>query len=288
MPANAEIKKMALLSFEKKYRVRGGTLIGGDLFDFWVGPFYVGFFGVTTAFFALLGTILILWGAADQGTWNPWLINIAPPDLSVGLGMAPLMEGGLWQIITICAVGAFCSWALREVEICRKLGIGYHVPFAFSFAIFAYVTLVVLRPLLMGAWGYGFPYGIFSHLDWVSNTGYAYLHFHYNPAHMLAVTFFFTTTFALALHGGLILSAANPEKGEEMKTPDHEDTFFRDFIGYSVGTLGIHRVGLLLALNAGFWSAICIIISGPVWTKGWPEWWNWWLEMPIWGANVGM
>jgi hypothetical protein len=29
----------------------GGTLIGGDLFDFWVGPFYVGFFGVTTLFF---------------------------------------------------------------------------------------------------------------------------------------------------------------------------------------------------------------------------------------------
>ncbi len=39
---------MAMLSFEKKYRVGGGTLIGGDLFDFWVGPFYVGFFGVTT------------------------------------------------------------------------------------------------------------------------------------------------------------------------------------------------------------------------------------------------
>ena len=193
---------MALLSFERKYRVRGGTLIGGDLFDFWVGPFYVGFFGVTTAFFALLGTILIFWGAAHQGTWNPWLINIAPPDLSYGLGVAPLMEGGLWQIITICAPGAFISWALREVEICRKLGMGYHVPFAFSFAILAYVTLVIFRPLLMGAWGHGFPYGIFSHLDWVSNTGYAYLHFHYNPAHMLAVTLFFTTCFALALHGG--------------------------------------------------------------------------------------
>ena len=39
---------MALLSFERKYRVPGGTLIGGNLFDFWVGPFYVGFFGVTT------------------------------------------------------------------------------------------------------------------------------------------------------------------------------------------------------------------------------------------------
>ena len=48
---------MAMLNFEKKYRVRGGTLVGGDLFDFWVGPFYVGFFGVTTIFFAVLGTV---------------------------------------------------------------------------------------------------------------------------------------------------------------------------------------------------------------------------------------
>ena len=99
-------------------------------------------------------------------TWNLWQINIAPPDLKYGLALAPLKEGGLWQIITICAIGAFVSWALREVEICRKLGIGYHVPFAFSFAILAYVTLVVIRPLLMGAWGHGFPYGIFSHRNW--------------------------------------------------------------------------------------------------------------------------
>jgi hypothetical protein len=42
-------------------------------------------------------------------------INIAPPDLEYGLALAPLMEGGLWQIITVCAIGAFGSWALREV-----------------------------------------------------------------------------------------------------------------------------------------------------------------------------
>ena len=41
-------------------------------------------------------------------------------------------------------------------------------------------------------------------------------------------------------------------------------------------------IQVLLALNAGFWSAVCIIISGPLWTKGWPEWWNWWLNLPIW------
>jgi photosynthetic reaction center L subunit len=273
---------MAMLNFEKKYRVRGGTLIGGDLFDFWVGSFYVGFFGVTTIFFTFLGTALILWGAAQSGVWNIWQINIAPPDLKYGLGPAPMMEGGLWQIITICALGAFISWALREVEICRKLGMGLHVPAAFSMAIFAYFTLVVIRPVLMGAWGHGFPYGILSHLDWVSNTGYQYLHFHYNPAHMIAVTFFFTTTLALSLHGALILSSTNPQPGHNVKTPEHEDTFFRDIIGYSVGTLGIHRVGLFLALSAGFWSAVCIVISGPFWTKGWPEWWTWWLNLPIW------
>ena len=82
---------MALLSFERKYRVRGGTLIGGDLFDFWVGPFYVGFFGVTTIFFAALGTLMIAFGASLGDTWESmvdfnqpatnrvWFIGCASP-----------------------------------------------------------------------------------------------------------------------------------------------------------------------------------------------------------------
>ncbi|MFZ9133605.1 MAG: hypothetical protein ACO21B_10380 [Gemmobacter sp.] len=106
-------------------------------------------------------------------------------------------------------------------------------------------------------------------------------------AHMIAVSLFFTTTLALALHGALILSAANPGKGKVMKTPDHEDTFFRDFIGYSIGPLGIHRLGLLLALNAGFWSAVCIVISGTIWFEAWVDWWDWWLELPWWVDIAG-
>jgi hypothetical protein len=72
-----------------------------------------------------------------------------------------------------------------------------------------------------------------------------------------------------------------------VKTPEHENTFFRDAIGYSIGTLGIHRLGLFLALSAVFWSAVCIIISGPFWTRGWPEWWGWWLNLPIWQLEGG-
>jgi photosynthetic reaction center L subunit len=274
---------MAMLSFERKYRVRGGTLVGGDLFDFWVGPFYVGFFGITTIFFTLVGTTMIIWSAVMGPSVSVWQINVAPPDLSYGLRMAPLVEGGLWQIITVCALGAFGSWALREVEIARKLGMGLHVPVAFSFAILAYVTLQIIRPVLMGGWGHAFPYGIYSHLDWISNIGYQYLHFHYNPWHMVAVSLFFATTLALSMHGGLVLSSTNPKKGQMVKTPEHEDTFFRDFIGYSVGTLGIHRLGLFLALAAVWFGAVCIVVSGPFWTRGWPEWWTWWLNMPIWG-----
>ncbi len=273
---------MALLSFERKYRIAGGTLVGGQLFDFWVGPFYVGFFGVTTIFFALLGTLLIFWSAAIGPSWEPFQISIDPPPLKYGLGFAPLRDGGLWQLVTICAIGSFVSWALREIEICRKLCIGWHTPIAFLVAVFAYVSLVVIRPMLLGAWGHGFPYGITSHLDWVSNIGYQFLHFHYNPAHMLAVTFFFTTTMFLGLHAGLILSTVNPsQKNEPAKATEHENAYFRDYIYYSVGAYGLHRLGAFFALNAGFWSAICIILSGPFWTEGWPYWYNWFLSIPI-------
>ena len=99
---------------------------------------------------------------------------------------------------------------------------------------------------------------------------------------MLGVTFFFATTLALSLHGSLVLSSTNPQKGQRVKTPEHENTVFRDYVGWSIGTLGIHRLGLFLALSAGFWSAVCIVISGPFWSRGWPEWWSWWLNLPIW------
>ena len=112
---------MSMLNFERKYRVRGGTLVGGDLFDFWVGPFYVGFFGVTAAFFSLVGTLMIVWGASQGGTWNLWRINIAPPDLKYGLGMAPLMEGG--SIVCISSTAATLPFAYLPAYHTSKGGL---------------------------------------------------------------------------------------------------------------------------------------------------------------------
>jgi photosynthetic reaction center L subunit len=25
-----------------------------------------------------------------------------------------------------------------------------------------------------------------------------------------------------------------------------------------------------------------MIISGPFWTRGWPYWWSWYLNIPVW------
>ena len=94
-PARSGEPTMAMLSFERKYRVRGGTLIGGDLFDFWVGPFYVGFFGVTTIFFAVLGTALIVWGAAHRADLEPLADQhrAAGPELRPGARAAARRAG---------------------------------------------------------------------------------------------------------------------------------------------------------------------------------------------------
>jgi photosynthetic reaction center L subunit len=99
------------------------------------------------------------------------------------------------------------------------------------------------------------------------------------------VTCFFTTGLLLAMHGGEILGAANPGFDEPVKYGEPESNYFRDTIGYSIGELGIHRLGYLLAINASVWSGVCMLMAGPFWTRGWPYWFDWYLNIPIWNAT---
>ena len=75
------------------------------------------------AFFALLGTFLIFYGASMGETWNPWLISIEPPDLEVGLACS-LDKGGIWQLVTICAHGAFSFLGIKASRNFKKTGNG--------------------------------------------------------------------------------------------------------------------------------------------------------------------
>jgi photosynthetic reaction center L subunit len=170
------------------------------------------------------------------------------------------------------------------VEICRKLGMGYHVPVAFGFAILAYVTLVVDPPGAAGRLGHGFPYGICSHLDWVSQRRLPVPALPLQPgAHARRSRFFFTTTLALA-HARRP-GAVGHQPGQGRSGEDRRSTRTPSSATSSAtrsARWASTASGLFLALAAVFFSAVCIVISGPFWTRGWPEWWSWWLDLPIW------
>ena len=277
---------MAMLSFERKYRVPGGTLVGGDLFDFWVGPFYVGFFGVTTIFFSFIGTF------ADHLRRGPRpdVERLADQHRAARRQLRARLRADQGRR-AVAAHHDVRDRRLRRPGRCaRSRSAASSASASTSRSPSASrssptFSLEVIRPVLLGAWGFGFPYGILSHLDWVSNTGYQYLHFHYNPAHMLG------DHLLLRHHPGAVAARLagfvrdqSAARARRVKTPEHENTVFRDYIGWSIGTIGIHRLGLFLALSAPASGAPSASSSaGPVLvSKGWPEWWSWWLNLPIW------
>ena len=56
-----------------------------------------------------------------------------------------------------------------------------------------------------------------------------------------------------------------------------------------VGPIYLGFLGLFLALSAVFFSAVCIVISGPAWLRPvgapWSDWWEWWRSVPIWSPH---
>ncbi len=265
-----------MLSFEGVYRKRGGTfladILGDDPLDFWAGRFYVGVFGLVSVLATIVGIVAIALSIARLGDGDLARVTIQSPARAFGLHFAPFDQGGNWQLIIICASIAFITWALREVEICRKLDMGYHVPVMFSFAISAFLVLQVIRPLLLGCWCEGFDLGFTGHLTWVSNTGFKYMNFYLNPFHAYGVLGFFLTAMVLAMHGSAILGTYNTNADPTVETAN-VDNFWRDYIGYSIGELGIHVLGFWLAIYTLVMSDLCILTSGP-WVRDWVDFWH--------------
>ncbi len=77
---------------------------------------------------------------------------------------------------------------------------------------------------------------------------------------------------ALSLHGSLILSAVNPAKGEEVKGSGARGHLLprRDRLFHRARSASIAS-GCSWRWSAGFWSAVCIVISGPFWNRPWPN-----------------
>ncbi len=274
---------------ERDYRKPGKTILSAliryDPFDFWVGPFYVGFWGIISVIGIIFGSYFYLSETVLNGPYsypqNFFAGRIDPPPAEIGLGFAgPGNPGFVWQMTVIFATIAFFGWMMRQADISRKLDMGYHVAISYGVVFSAWCTLQIIRPIALGQWHEGFVLGVLPHLDWVSNFGYRYNNFFYNPFHAIGITGLFTSTLILAMHGSLILSATQ-YRGPD--GADIENIFFRDILGYSVGEAGIHRLGAVVAAGGVLSADLCILFSGwPV--QDWVAFWNFWNNLPWWSS----
>jgi len=259
---------------------------GGDPLDFWLGRFYVGFWGLIAVAFGAIGAIVYFYQfIVVEGTYNILQARIDPPPLALGLRLqTPGQPGFTWQIIVICATVAFIAWGLREIDICSKLRMGYHVPICFFAVVSSWITLQWLRPLAMGSWGNGFPLGITHHLDWVSNIGYQYFNFFYNPFHAIAISLLFFSTMLLSMHGSAIRMVMNRPRTSVRNI----DVFWRGIAtGYSIGEIGIHRIAFWFAAAAVLTADVCIFLSGTL-VHSWSGFWSFWDKLPWWSfAGAG-
>jgi photosynthetic reaction center M subunit len=271
---------------ERYYKKPGGTLMhawfGADPFDFWIGRFYLGTFGVMSLIGIFFGVIFYFYQVwVVEGTFNLLQARLDPPAISAGLRLvSPNEPGFYWQLIVFFATIAFIGWMMRQVDISRKLGMSYEIPIAYGAVVTSWITLQWLRPIAMGAWGNGFPLGITHHLDWVSNIGYQYYNFFYNPFHALGISLLFTATLILAMHGSIILSAARRPHVRE----GNEDGFWRNLLGYSIGEIGIHRLALWVGVASVLVSNLCIFLSGTL-VKDWVGFWEFWNDFPVWEST---
>lgn len=274
---------------EADFRKPGNTtfyrVFGFDLFDFWVGPFYVGFWGFIGALAGAIGALFYLYGTVFLGPYsyaqNFFAGRIDPPPPEAGMSLvAAWSPGFIWQVTVIATTITFFCWMMRQVDISMKLNMGYHVAVSYGVVFSAWITLQILRPALLGQWAEGFTLGIMPHLDWIVNFGYRYNNFFYNPFHAIGISGLFFTTFLLACHGSAILS------GAQSRDPDvtsHINDFWRDIQFYSIGEAGIHRAGALAAAGAILVSNLCILFSGwPV--QDWVSFWNFWNALPWWSG----
>ena len=282
--SGARAAQVPFSAVEEYYKRPGGTLtarvLGFEPLDVWFGRFYVGLSGAVAGVGIFLGVVFYLYQAiAIEGTWNLLAARIETPPLSVGLGLAPSAEQGLfWQLTMISATIAFLGWLWRQIDISLKLDMGLEVPIAFGAVVSSWITLQWLRPIAMGAWGHGFPLGITHHLDWVSNIGYQYYNFFYNPFHAIGISLLFASTLFLAMHGSAVLSEARRAISEE-----NIHVFWRNIIGYSIGEIGIHRVAFWTGAASVLFANVCIYLSG-TYVRDWNAFWGFWDRMPIWSA----
>ena len=240
------------------------------------GPIYLGWLGVASILTFALAFVIIGFNMLASVGWDPiefvrqlpWLA-LEPPPPAYGLRLPPLGEGG-WHLLA----GFFLStsiflWWVRTYRRATALGMGTHVAWAFASAIWLYLVLGFFRPILMGSWGEGVPYGIFPHLDWTAAFSLRYGNLFYNPFHALSIVFLYGSTLLFAMHGATVLAVSHLGGEREVSqivdrgtAAERSALFWRWTIGFNATFESIHRWAWWFAVLCTLTGGIGILLTG--------------------------
>jgi photosynthetic reaction center M subunit len=277
------------LERERDNRERIGSAPHVQLFAWFgnaqIGPIYLGFLGIASLIFFTLGFTLIGWNMLVQVNYSPiefvrqlfWL-SLDPPSPQYGLRFPPMNEGGWWLMSGLFITISILLWWVRMYRRARALGMGTHVAWAFAAAIWLYLVLGLIRPVLMGSWSEAVPFGIFSHLDWTTAFSLRYGNLFYNPFHMLSIAFLYGSVLLFAMHGATILAVTRYGGEREIEqiydrgtASERAALFWRWTMGFNATMESIHRWAWWFAVLTCVTGGIGILLTGTV-VDNWYLW----------------
>ena len=250
-----------------------------------LGPVYLGTMGVISLFSGIVWFTMVGAWYWDQAGYNPavflrdlFWFSLDPPDASYGLRFPPMAEGGYFLIASFFLLVSVMSWWVRSYLRAQALGMGKHVCWAFASAIWLFLVLGLIRPILMGSWSEAVPYGIFTHLDWTNNFSLTYGNLFYNPFHALSIAFLYGSALLFAMHGATILAVSRFGGDRELEqivdrgtASERAALFWRWTMGFNATMEGIHRWAWWFAILVTLTGGIGILLTGTA-VDNWYVW----------------
>jgi photosynthetic reaction center M subunit len=243
-----------------------------------IGPVYLGPLGIASIIFGVAAFNIIGFNMLAQVNWDIvqfvrqlfWL-SLEPPAPEYGLSLPPLNQGGWWLMAGGFLTVSILLWWTRMYTRARALGMGTHVAWAFAAAIWLFLVLGFIRPVLMGSWSEAVPFGIFPHLDWTAAFSIRYGNLFYNPFHALSIAFLYGATLLFAMHGATILAVSRFGGERELEQIADRGTaseraalFWRWTMGFNATTESIHRWAWWFAVLCPLTGGIGILLTGTV------------------------
>ncbi len=257
----------------------------GRLGNAQLGPIYLGPLGLASIILGAVSINIMGLNMLAQVNWDVvqfvrqffWL-SLDPPSPQYGLAFPPMNEGGWWLLAGFALTSSILLWWARMYSRARALGMGTHVPWAFAAAIWLFLVLGFIRPVLMGSWSEAVPFGIFPHLDWTAAFSLRYGNLFYNPFHALSIAFLYGSVLLFAMHGATILAVSRYGGDREIEQITDRGTaseraalFWRWTMGFNATMESVHRWAWWFAVLCPLVGGIGILLTGTV-VDNWYLW----------------